>query len=272
MEDKYKLLNEKENEEVAKENELTIKKDEINKELYEEISSRLGYKYPYELATTIKSNISVSDLKKKNIEETVDIEEIFIEKEPLIPKFLQEEKGLTASEKGTIVHLVMKKLNLDKVDSAEDIKLQIGNMVSNEILLEDEAKVVRANKILKFFNNPLGKRMIEVYKNNPNKLYREVPFYTEISSIEVNNELSEEYKNENIRLQGIIDCFFEEEDKVILIDYKTDYIEEEKEDEFKNKYIKQLEYYSNAIFKIIGKKVDEKYLYSFYLDKYIRLR
>lgn len=114
--------------------------------------------------------------------------------------------------------------------------------------------------------------MIEVYKNNPNKLYREVPFYTEISSIEVNNELSEEYKNENIRLQGIIDCFFEEEDKVILIDYKTDYIEEEKEDEFKNKYIKQLEYYSNAIFKIIGKKVDEKYLYSFYLDKYIRLR
>ncbi|CAG9703062.1 PD-(D/E)XK nuclease family protein [Clostridium neonatale] len=166
----------------------------------------------------------------------------------------------------------MKKLNLDKVDSAEDIKLQIGNMVSNEILLEDEAKVVRVNKILKFFNNPLGKRMIEVYKNNPNKLYREVPFYTEISSIEVNNELSEEYKNENIRLQGIIDCFFEEEDKVILIDYKTDYIEEEKEDEFKNKYIKQLEYYSNAIFKIIGKKVDEKYLYSFYLDKYIRLR
>ncbi|CAH0434783.1 Conserved hypothetical protein [Clostridium neonatale] len=166
----------------------------------------------------------------------------------------------------------MKKLNLDKVDSAEDIKLQIGNMVSDEILLEDEAKVVRVNKILKFFNNPLGKRMIEVYKNNPNKLYREVPFYTEISSIEVNNELSEEYKNENIRLQGIIDCFFEEEDKVILIDYKTDYIEEEKEDEFKNKYIKQLEYYSNAIFKIIGKKVDEKYLYSFYLDKYIRLR
>ena len=139
-------------------------------------------------------------------------------------------------------------------------------------MLEDEAKVVRVNKILKFFNNPLGKRMIEVYKNNPNKLYREVPFYTEISSIEVNNELSEEYKNENIRLQGIIDCFFEEEDKVILIDYKTDYIEEEKEDEFKNKYIKQLEYYSNAIFKIIGKKVDEKYLYSFYLDKYIRLR
>ena len=269
---KNELLNEKENEEVAEENELTIKKDEINKELYEEISSRLGYKYPYELATTIKSNISVSDLKKKNIEETVDIEEIFIEKEPLIPKFLQEEKGLTASEKGTIVHLVMKKLNLDKVDSAEDIKLQIGNMVSNEILLEDEAKVVRVNKILKFFNNPLGKRMIEVYKNNPNKLYREVPFYTEISSIEVNNELSEEYKNENIRLQGIIDCFFEEEDKVILIDYKTDYIEEEKEDEFKNKYIKQLEYYSNAIFKIIGKKVDEKYLYSFYLDKYIRLR
>lgn len=269
---KNELLNEKENEEVAEENELTIKKDEINKELYEEISSRLGYKYPYELATTIKSNISVSDLKKKNIEETVDIEEIFIEKEPLIPKFLQEEKGLTASEKGTIVHLVMKKLNLDKVDSAEDIKLQIGNMVSDEILLEDEAKVVRVNKILKFFNNPLGKRMIEVYKNNPNKLYREVPFYTEISSIEVNNELSEEYKNENIRLQGIIDCFFEEEDKVILIDYKTDYIEEEKEDEFKNKYIKQLEYYSNAIFKIIGKKVDEKYLYSFYLDKYIRLR
>ncbi|NRT31298.1 hypothetical protein B0I68_004903 [Clostridium beijerinckii] len=43
------------------------------------------------------------------------------------------------------------------------------------------------------------------------------------------------------------------------------------EDEFKEKYKKQLDYYSDAIFKLIGKKVKYKYLYSFYLEKEIQI-
>lgn len=270
---KRELLNKESNEEESDTKyEFNIKEDKLNNSLYEEISERLSYKYPYELSTTLKSNISVSDLKKRSIEETIEVEEMFKEKEPLTPKFLQERKGLTASEKGTIIHLVMKKIDLNRVNSIKDINLQLEEMVNNEVLSKDEVKVVKTNKILEFFNNPLGKRMIEVYKVDPNKLYREVPFYTEISSLELDNNLGEKYINEKLRLQGIIDCFFEEDEKVVLLDYKTDYIEPDKEDEFKKKYIKQLDYYSDAIFKIIGKKVNEKYLYSFHLDKYIRLK
>lgn len=74
-----------------------------------------------------------------------------------------------------------------------------------------------------------------------------------------------------VRLQGIIDCFFEYNGDIILVDYKTDYIMEGHEDEFKEKYKKQLDYYSDAIFKLIGKKVKYKYLYSFYLEKEIQI-
>ncbi|MBE6072614.1 MAG: helicase-exonuclease AddAB subunit AddA [Clostridium butyricum] len=269
---KRELLNKEDKEaEFNNEYEFTIKEDTLNNKLYEEVSKRLDYKYPYELSTTLKSNISVSDLKKKNIEETIKVEEMFKEKEPLIPKFLQERKGLTASEKGTIIHLVMKKIDLNRVSSINEINLQLEEMIDNELLLKDEAKVVKSTKILKFFNNPLGKRMIEAYKADPNNIYREVPFYTEISSLELDKNLGEKYRDEKLRLQGIIDCFFEEDGKIILLDYKNDYIEPDKEEEFKKKYIKQIYYYSEAIFKITGKKVNEKYLYSFHLDKYIRL-
>ena len=68
-----------------------------------------------------------------------------------------------------------------------------------------------------------------------------------------------------------IDCFFELNNKVILLDYKTDFVLEGNEDELKEKYKKQLEYYSDAIYKMIGKKVDKKYLYSFYLEKEIEI-
>ena len=74
-----------------------------------------------------------------------------------------------------------------------------------------------------------------------------------------------------VRLQGIIDCFFEDGDKLILLDYKTDYIEKGKENELKDRYSKQLDYYSDALYKMTGKRVTNKYLYSFYLEKIIEL-
>ena len=81
--------------------------------------------------------------------------------------------------------------------------------------------------------------------------------------------VAEEYENEKVRLQGIIDCFFEYNGESILLDYKTDYVSKDNEAELQKKYIKQLDYYSDAVFKITGKKVSKRYLYSFYLEKEI---
>ena len=85
--------------------------------------------------------------------------------------------------------------------------------------------------------------------------------------LETNNDISDNLKDEKVRLQGIIDCFFYEGDDIVLLDYKTDYVEAGCEEEIINKYRIQLRYYKEALEKIAQASVKECYLYLFYLDK-----
>lgn len=235
-----------------------------------EIERRLDYNYKFLEGAMLPSNISVSDLKKKEFtygDEVTDIVEVFKEKEALKPKFLKEEKGLSSAQRGTVIHYVMQRLNYDRVNSISQIKAQIEEMVMDNSLTEQEASVIWVKRIYNFFKSNLGKRVLSAYKDG-RMVSRELPFFTELSSIEYNPELNKEiYKDEKIRLQGIIDCFFEEEDGIVLLDYKTDYVEEEKEDEIIERYRAQLKYYKDALEKITQKKVKESYLYLFNLDK-----
>ena len=239
-----------------------------NKDIEKEIDKILGYKYPLKESTILKSNISVSDLKRKNEEINTEVTELYKVKEIITPKFLQEEKGLSPSERGTAVHFVMKKIDLGRTSSVDDIKDQIKELFDNEFLLEEEVKSINPNKIFNFFRSELGKMMIHSY-NRGEKIYREIPFYTEISSLEIDNKLDKKYKDEKVRLQGIIDCFFESNGDLILLDYKTDYIKIGNEEDIIEKYKKQLDYYSDAIFKMTGKSVKYKYLYSFSIEREI---
>lgn len=242
----------------------------LNSQNFEQINNILSYEYPLKVSTILKSNISVSDLKRKNAEENYDIQELYKEKTIITPKFVKEKQGLTGAEKGTAVHFVMKKIDFNRVSSINEIEEQLKELFDNEFLLKEELNSINPQKILIFFKSNLGKKLIEVNKEG-GKIYREIPFYTEISSLEVNGTLDEKYKDEKIRLQGIIDCFFEYDNELILLDYKTDYVGLENQEDFKEKYVKQLEYYSDAIFKMTGREVKEKYLYSFYLDKSIQI-
>ena len=79
--------------------------------------------------------------------------------------------------------------------------------------------------------------------------------------MEYDPSLSAEYGNETVILQGIIDCFFAEGDGYILFDYKTDKVRDKTE--IRTKYEKQLSLYAEAIEKLTGKPVKEKYLYLF---------
>lgn len=254
--------NENEEEQIDSIAYINLKNQAVN----EEINRRLSYEYELKALTTLKSNISVSDLKRRNEEENYDTEETYREKIVTTPKFLQEKKGLTPSERGTAVHFAMKKIDFNRVSSVAEISEQLQKLFEEEFLLKEELKAINPYKILNFFKSNLGSKILEINKRGE-KIYREVPFYTEISSLEVDKTLDDKYKEENVRLQGIIDCFFEYNGELILLDYKTDYVKEGQEEEFKKKYIKQLEYYSNAIFKMTGKAVKYKYLYSFSLEK-----
>ena len=255
--------------------------DEINEEnllinfdcssVDKEIERRLDFRYKFRESTLIKSNFSVSELKKKNFEQVpiIDTEELFKEDICNIkPKFLQEERGLTAAEKGTAIHFVMQKVDLSRVNTVEEIKEQLKEFVDMELLSKEEYKVISPYKIKKFFVSKLGERMLRAY-NSGDRVYRELPFYTEIDVHRIDPDLPKEVEGDKVRLQGVIDSFFYEEDEVILLDYKTDYVEQGNEEELINKYKMQIQYYKEALEKITKTKINECYLYSFYLEKEI---
>ncbi|MGL5245341.1 MAG: helicase-exonuclease AddAB subunit AddA [Sarcina sp.] len=244
--------------------------DDKDRNNIEEIEKRLNFKYKYYESCNMPSNISVSDIKKAEYEDVEEVYSMYKNSIKKKPKFIQEDKGLSSAEKGTIIHFVMQNLDLNRVDKLSDIKIQINKMKSYDLLTEEQFNIINPYKIKAFFKDELGKRLMKAFKEG-NNIYRELPFLTEIPSTRINKDLDEKiYGKEKLRLQGIIDCFFEEDDGIVLLDYKTDYVEEGNENEMLEKYKVQIDLYSNTIEKITGKKVKEKFLYLFYLEKSIK--
>ena len=82
-------------------------------------------------------------------------------------------------------------------------------------------------------------------------------------------EVLKKESDEPILIQGIIDVFFEEEDGLVVLDYKTDYVPENPAETLKARYGEQLALYQRAVEEITGGRVKEKILYSFYLGQEI---
>ncbi|MBS6194186.1 MAG: helicase-exonuclease AddAB subunit AddA [Clostridiales bacterium] len=238
-------------------------------QVYEEglraqLEERFSYQYPYEHLREIPAKISVSQLKEQELfgEEA---EELFREEPvvPLIPEFIKTEKEeLKGAARGTAYHRVLELLDYGRVDSQETISEQVEQMKASGKIDWEMARAVRASQILWFVNSHLGKRMQRAWKEN--RLWREQQFVMSIPAGEKNPDWGEE---EQILIQGIIDGFFEEEDGLVLVDYKTDYVEKGREQELVEKYRTQLWYYAEALGRVRRKRVKEAYIYSFAVGK-----
>ena len=96
------------------------------------------------------------------------------------------------------------------------------------------------------------------------RLNREVPFNIQIPVEEIIVDKEENnLKGETVLLQGVIDCYFEDNGELVLVDYKTDSVKDGKEDVVIKKYKLQMDYYKRALETITGKKVKERFIYLF---------
>lgn len=194
------------------------------------------------------------------------------------------EEKITGAQKGTLVHLCMQKLN-EKIEyDLDKVKDLIAELQQKQIITEKEAEAINPFKILEFTKSDIWKQV-----SKAKEVYKERPFYINIPAKEIyaeevngntkeglNEELGELEKEskegleEEILVQGIIDLYYiDENDNLILLDYKTDYVEDERE--LIDKYSKQLEFYTRALEEATGKKVYKRYIYSTYLGKEIVL-
>ena len=69
-------------------------------------------------------------------------------------------------------------------------------------------------------------------------------------------------------MQGVIDCAFREGDGWILVDYKTDRVEDT--DAFVALYRPQLKWYAEALRELSGLPVKEAWLYSLFRSEAFR--
>lgn len=230
-----------------------------NEEVKEQIERQFSYEYPFKESQSMKQKFSVSELKKLAYEEeTEENGEILYEEEvvPLLPNFLKEEEELTGALRGTAYHRLLELLDFTKEYDYESLKDVIQRFCDSQKMDAEMGRCIRIKDILGFLQSDSGKRM--QHCSLKHKLFKEQPFVLGLPKDE-----------EMILVQGIIDVYFEEEDGLVVLDYKTDRVHEAKE--LVDKYHAQLDYYAKALEQLTRKKVKEKIIYSFTLKEEIHL-
>lgn len=229
---------------------------------FEELFSGLSFEYPHKNLARIPSKISVSEIKRlKSADEDEEFTYNSYMKTPIKrPRFIRESDDIIPTEAGSMVHFVMQTIPLP-VQSPKDIENHVADLLSKRIISEKVAEAIPAGKIYAFFSSPLGQRV-----NLAEKVIREKAFtdYIDASYITKNKDDG----GVKVLVQGIIDCFFFENDKIILIDYKTDKVKSVS-DIVKN-YKVQIETYASYLERKYLKKC-EKYIYLFDIDDIIKL-
>ncbi len=238
---------------------------------FEKLKSNFDWKYEKSLETKlpIKSTVSkIKEIKNQDIIYTgeVDFDNLTNKQigiANIVPKFLDKEENITSSKKGTLMHLFMQKIDFKKEYSKEDLENLKQELIFKKIITNEEATFINLEKINNFLKSNLALKIKKC-----KIIEKEKAFCKKLKA----KEIYDIAENENILVQGIIDLYgITEDNKVILIDYKTDFIESGKEDMIIKKYYNQLKIYKEAIEEALEKEVIEIYIYSLYLNKEIKL-
>ena len=248
---------------IEKEEEIKIREFDFNKPIdLEKYEREFNWEYENEFLTKLPVKTTVSKIKELE-NDILDVErlqnkEIGIAE--ITPDFMKEEEKISSARKGTLMHLFLQKLDLSKNYKISDLEIELKNLVYKNIINENEAEFINLKQIEYFMNSDLAKKL-----RKSNKIEKEKPFCTKLKA----KEIFSEAKDETILVQGIIDLYAILDNKIILVDYKTDYITDEKI--FIKKYSNQLRIYKKALEDALNKEVSEVYIYSLYLNKEILL-
>ena len=256
---------------------------QVESDTVEEISKQFDFEYKYKSDAARKSKYSVSEIKHDSMLQKYDSEKgeaqkpdfLIEERESYIPSFISEKEndGRGVSQgalRGTAVHRVMECLDfaglydaLKTVQNDHDydceadsirefVKKELARMFSQGLIDEDMNELINPDIICKFAGSHTAYRMAEADKNK--LLFREKPFVMDY---------------DGALLQGIIDAFWIEEGRVIVLDYKTDKVK--KAEELILRYKTQLDIYADALARIFDTDKSEELIYSFRLQEIIEI-
>lgn len=231
-----------------------------------ELLERLTWEYPDRAATAAPSKLTATQLKGREVdreakEEAGTAGDLAREPAPLRrPRFITQEQGLTAAERGIALHLAMQYLPLTGSDSPQAVKAEIGRLVEGGFLTPLQGAAADPERLAAFFASPLGRAMSQA-----SQCRREFKFSVLVPASEyvpgVNGQ-------ERVLLQGVIDVWFADEDGVTVVDFKSDRVTAGTQRARAEAYRPQLEAYSRALGEMLGRPVTRRILWFFATDSW----
>ncbi|WP_028977570.1 helicase-exonuclease AddAB subunit AddA [Sporolactobacillus terrae] len=243
----------------------------------DEVADRLAWTYPHAAAAVSMAKQTVTEIKAQqdyfssgNDDALLSGSERFSAIGHDRPQFLQQ-TALSATERGTALHLFMQHLDLKKSETLEQLKEQGTALVAKEVITEAQEQSFDYHAVHAFFDTAIGKKMREA-----GKVIRESPFSLALPTDEVYPTWNREEDQEKVLVQGVIDVMIEDEDGLILLDYKTDHLgrfptPEAAVAELKQRYAVQIRLYQRAIEQIWKRKVMRAGLYAFDIGCFVDL-
>lgn len=235
------------------------------------VRDNIAFEYPYKTLSRLPNKVSVSKLYPAML----DSDETVCDIDPetaiplIIPDGEQSEEEITAAARGTATHLFMQFCDFDSAENS--VKEEAARLTGKGFLTSEKAEMLYEDEIKEFFSSGLYKRMSGA-RQSGRLFFREFRFNIGLDAAEFTNdpETKKELENETLLVQGVVDCFFEEEDGTVTVcDYKTDRIGKSREAvaAFADRHRLQLTYYKKALERITKKKVGRLVLYSFCIGR-----
>lgn len=222
--------------------------------LYEEIKNRIEYVYPYSSLAQVKAKSSPSEFDSSAFNA-----EYFAKTKP---SFLSK-TGVNPAKTGTAMHKFMEFYDYHADNGSVDAQLE--KMLAQNRLTKEEAAALEKDKLERFFSSEIAERI----RKSP-LIMREKKVTVPLKAGELYKNLPENVKNEIVVIQGYVDCAFEENGELIIVDYKTDRGTDG--GTLAERYRTQLKMYEYALHEITGMKIACTLIYSFDKGDYIKVQ
>jgi len=232
------------------------------------LSEKLLWRYPWTDSVDVPSKLTATQIKGRELDREA-AEESGTEDEsrrvrPICrPDFVAERRGLTPAQRGTAIHQAMQYVPLEGDHSPEAVRAVLDGLVEKGFLTRLQGEAVDPERIAAFFDSPLGRALC-----GARNVRREFKFSLLVPAGDYYPQAG---AGEEILLQGVVDAWFEEEDGLTVIDFKSDRVSPGGEAARAESYRPQLEAYSGALEAIFGKKVARKALWFFETDTAVEL-
>lgn len=239
------------------------------------LEAALAFGYPFAVSETLPSKITATELKGRFFDNEAAEEAEPLERSAPFrrggydrPDFVTQIGALTPTERGTALHLAMQHVRYERCGSVEEVRQEIERLVREKLLSPRQAETVNPRRIAAFFTSPLGRRVLKA-----ERVWREFKFSLLLGPRDLKLRLTPEElaqweaSGDEILFQGVVDCCFEENGELYIVDFKTDRVPQGQLLDRAREYAGQISAYAHAMERVIGKKVARGFVYFFSLNQ-----